>query len=460
MYIFQNALKNLKRNKGRNILVGIILFSIITTMGISFIINTTAEGIIDDYKNRFGSEALIMPDFEKISQGSGVYNLENITVSKYKEIAKSQALKEYELSTELSTVGHGVKAKDEDKNSGQSMSMTTNIDGGEVIETKMPTLKLLATTNSSLSSEFEDDTRKIVEGEIYKEKDECIISEDLAKINKIKVGDEIELENTATPKGKKIKLKVAGIYRDLTKEYSFDFKQAYMNRRNEILTSFETSEQYLGDTGYVIAKFILKSPHMLESFTEDVRKAGIGEDYKVTTDEEGYNKIVAPVEGLTKVTNMFMMVVFVLGGGILVLLSVMAIRERKYEVGVLRAMGMKKWKVTLQFLSENIIITLICLLMGIGASTIGAQPVADNLLENQIKIVEQQQNNMSGGFIQSVDSTRGGEISEIEKLNVSLNSEVILKIIMVSMVLAILSSGVSIGYIMKYEPIKILSERN
>jgi len=30
---------------------------------------------------------------------------------------------------------------------------------------------------------------------------------------------------------------------------------------------------------------------------------------------------------------------FVVGGGIIVLLSFMALRERKYEIGVLRAMG-------------------------------------------------------------------------------------------------------------------------
>ncbi|MFU2108463.1 FtsX-like permease family protein [Paenibacillus larvae] len=40
----------------------------------------------------------------------------------------------------------------------------------------------------------------------------------------------------------------------------------------------------------------------------------------------------------------YIVIVLVLGAVILILLSSIAIRERKYEIGVLRAIGMKKGK--------------------------------------------------------------------------------------------------------------------
>ena len=59
MYILQNALKNLVRNKGRNLMIGAIIFVIILTTVVSLIINNTSSAVIEDYKERFASEVRI-----------------------------------------------------------------------------------------------------------------------------------------------------------------------------------------------------------------------------------------------------------------------------------------------------------------------------------------------------------------------------------------------------------------
>ena len=70
MYIFKNAMKNIYRNKGRNILIGIIILGIIVSTVVAFSINTTTDEIIKDYKNRFGSEVTLAPDMEKLMNQS------------------------------------------------------------------------------------------------------------------------------------------------------------------------------------------------------------------------------------------------------------------------------------------------------------------------------------------------------------------------------------------------------
>lgn len=62
MYVIQNAIKNVGRNKGRNILMAVIIFAIMLTTAVSIIINTTTGTIIEDYKSRFGSEVNITFD--------------------------------------------------------------------------------------------------------------------------------------------------------------------------------------------------------------------------------------------------------------------------------------------------------------------------------------------------------------------------------------------------------------
>ena len=65
MYIFQNALKNITRNKGRNILLAVIIFAIVTAIVVSLAINNTSSAVIDDYKDRFGLRVYLSPDMEK-----------------------------------------------------------------------------------------------------------------------------------------------------------------------------------------------------------------------------------------------------------------------------------------------------------------------------------------------------------------------------------------------------------
>ena len=66
MYILKNAGRNIIRNKGRNILMGVIILAIIATSAVALIIHNTSNGIIDDYRERFGSEVRITPDMERL----------------------------------------------------------------------------------------------------------------------------------------------------------------------------------------------------------------------------------------------------------------------------------------------------------------------------------------------------------------------------------------------------------
>ncbi len=51
MYILKNAMKNIWRNKGRNITIGIIMLGIIVSTVVAFSINTTTDEIIKNYKD-------------------------------------------------------------------------------------------------------------------------------------------------------------------------------------------------------------------------------------------------------------------------------------------------------------------------------------------------------------------------------------------------------------------------
>ena len=176
--------------------------------------------------------------------------------------------------------------------------------------------------------------------------------------------------------------------------------------------------------------FYLRSPDLLSAFEVELRDKGLPDDWIVFRDESAYRRMIKPIENLQGVSFTFLIIVLVFGASIMVLLSVIAIRERKYEIGVLRAMGMKKRKVAFCLWIEVITITCICYVCGMLAGTLLAQPVSNALW------------------------TGDGQIS------ISLSGITILTIFGVSVLLATIAGAVSVSRITKYEPIKILMERN
>ncbi|WP_252244652.1 MULTISPECIES: ABC transporter permease [unclassified Clostridium] len=464
MYVLKNAMKNIWRNKGRNSLIGIIILGIIVSTVVAFSINTTTYEIIKDYKNRFGSEVTLSPDMEKLmSQSQTGKRPEAITNKQYFDFAKSEYIKESIFKTEFGVLSKTLKAVDSDvdKNNGMSSSTLIGTDGKQ-IQSDPPKIKIVGNSDLKSLEEFNNDKRKIIEGEIYKEKDECVVSKEFAELNNIKVGDIIDVNRVVNIDEEPFKLKVSGIYLDATDEYSgLPFKEAYMNRRNEILTSFETAQgMYKNEDLYVDAKYFLKNPDMLKDFEKEIRAKGLPNIFNVATDEASYNKIVGPVEGLSSITLMFVLVVLGLGSIILVLLNTLSIKERKYEIGVLRAIGMKKWKVASGLISEALMVTVICLGIGIGVGSIVAQPVSNTLLQKQIASQKEAQNKPTNGFMITTGNSNGEtDLETISEIDVKLNGKALLEVTGIALLIVLLSSAVGVSYITKYEPRKILTER-
>lgn len=156
-----------------------------------------------------------------------------------------------------------------------------------------------------------------------------------------------------------------------------------------------------------------------------------------------------------------MWIVLIVGGVILLFVTTMAIRERKYEIGVLRAMGMKKAKVAVMLVVETVMITAACLGIGLGIGNALSQPVANVLIASQSEATEQDsqlsvQPNGSVNIGMAADS----DVQPLQEIDVSLTVDAATQIILIALLLALLSSVAGVVFITRYEPMKILSERN
>ncbi len=451
MYILKNSIKNLYRNKGRNIIVAIIILAMLTFTAISMIINSATDNVIKNYKEQFGSEVYLQYDYDKIAEdekNEGWAEIPEISDEIKIALSDSEFLKETMIQVLYPAYGKELKGLDQEKSeSNGNIESAPNTSGGYY----EPNLTVYGYNTPELMKDFKEGKRKITSGKMFENDNECVISEDFAKLNNLKVGDIIEISDlskdaTFDP----LKLTITGIYFDVT-ENKFGFSSPYTNPRNEILTTYETMKNYQNNIAktklYTVdATYYLKNPEMLDAFNKEAHEKGLHKNYMMSTDELSYNKIVKPAESLANVSSIFLVAVLIIGSVILILLSVLSIRERKYEIGVLRAMGMKKGKVVRGILYESLITIAFCLVIGLSIGAATAQPVSNMISKSQ---VENSQNN-----------NWGGAMVEQEDIEVVLTPKAVVNVSAIALLIAVISSSVGVLFILRYEPMKILSERN
>ena len=108
MYILKNAIISITRNKGRNILIGIIVLVIACCSTITLAIKNTATSLINSYKDAYEVEATIgfnrenMKDKFDFTNKEGMDdmkenfdNISSLTVDDIKEYADSDYVKNY-----------------------------------------------------------------------------------------------------------------------------------------------------------------------------------------------------------------------------------------------------------------------------------------------------------------------------------------------------------------------------
>jgi putative ABC transport system permease protein len=382
---------------------------------------------------------------------------------------------------------------------------------------------LIGYSSYSAMTDFVNGTSSISDGEIFElSSDEpvCVISDELATYNTLSTGDTITLINPNNTE-ESYTLTISGIYSNsqstATSGGSMMGFSASSDPANQILMSSAavdalvsaseevatvTTDSTTGqETTTALAKqvsgtYVFDDVDAYEQFEEQARELGLSDSYTITSsDLSSYEQSLVPLENLSKMALWFLLVVLVIGAIILIVINIFNVRERKYEVGVLAAIGMKKGKIALQFLYESLIITVAAILIAGVSGVIASVPVTNLLLENQIASQSTSQTRMENAFGMSMDEMRGGgrggdeqmaaptdapdataeaptgdaisggglfDISNqyVSEVTSAANLTVVLQLFLIGILLALLASAVSIVFVLRYEPMRILANRD
>lgn len=488
MYLFKNAVRNIKRSIGKNILIGIIVLIIGFACCLSLSIKQAAQTTKEEGLANLNVTATIsydrkgaMENMEPPTEGSEpdksqmaqIFSQGNLSIDELEVYAKANSVKDFYYTSNLSLNAYdGIDPIE--SNTDSSMN-DMGARGGMKIESSDFTL--IGYSSYDAMSDFIDGIKSVEEGSLFNidATNECIISDELAIYNSIEVGDTITLSNPNN-ESETFTLSVTGIY---TSSESDVMGMQRNDPANQIYTSYLTTSTLVtnskknsaneSDSTYLTAQtngtYVFENVDDYEAFEEEARTLGLDDSYTISSsDITAYEQSLTPLTNLANYANTFLWVILAIGGAILIVFNIFRLRERKYEIGVLAAIGMNKIKIATQFMIELFIVTLLAIIVGIGLGSATSVPITNSLLaqssttstlESQMPSDMQhggpETKGQSGMFAQSTNY-----ISEVTS---ATNFTVILQLLGIGLLLTVISGVISILFILRYEPLRILSDR-
>ena len=494
MYLVKNAFRNMTRNKGKNILIGVIITVITICTCIALAIHKAGSNLVNTYTESNPLEVSFTLDMSKLRNASTTEksSFTSLTVDAVKKYANSNLVKDYYYTLETSINGSGITAVT-DTTSTSSDNNSSPDGGNNQDDKKMQNIgdfRITAYSNFAYLSDFTDGTKKITSGKMVSgssDDKEVVISKDLADKNSLKVGDSITLA-LSSDSSKTYTYKIIGIYKDSSDSSSTSFMQMNaLNSANQIYANLSSVQEILdaegtdSDTTRMVAnngltaKFYLKNNSNLKKFEKEAKKKGLSSYYTTTTNKEEILSTLKPIQNITTFSINFLIVILILGIVVLTVINFLNIRDRKYEIGVLRAIGMSKSKVTLQLVMEVLFVSIASLIIGTSLGTILSQPVTNKMLASEIKSYKETTTNTEKNFGGNGFSKPSGNVNSqanggpgsvnksttnyVKSLKVKIDAVTLLELFGISILLTSTSALVASLVINKYNPNKILQNR-
>ena len=436
MYILKNAITSIKRNKGRNLLIGLIIMVIAIAVTVTLAINNTAASLIKAYKDKYQVEASITVNRENMMKDFNPNDRENsksdmkdkfnlassLTETDIKNYADSKYVKSYYYTSSVKVNSNELEKAE--------MSSNNDMPERKKDEDDSSNFEIKGYSSYDAMNEFISGSYKITDGEIFTDftSNNCLINSELAAINNLKVGDTITFtdDNNNT-----YQLVISAIF----EEASSDNKSMFSSSANTIITSsnfinkMSTTNSELKVS--VNPTFILTSKDVVDKFSSELTSKGLDENLMVTTNLESIDESVSTISNVKTFAVTFLVITLIIGAAVLLIINMINIRERKYEIGVLRTIGMKKTKVCLQFILELLIVALASLLLGAGIGSFVSVPISNKLLANEIATSKTENNNIRENFGKNdkLNDRKFNGVANVEVFD-SINATVDVKVLL------------------------------
>ncbi|MDS9999923.1 ABC transporter permease [Listeria cossartiae subsp. cayugensis] len=497
MNFFKRAWLSMKARKGRSVLQ-LIIFTVVCVLILSgFTIQSAADKASELAREQLGGTVTLTVDREKQMQAmreeasssdsssteaKPKFESSPINVSDANDLAKLDHVASYNYysSTQALASGFDPIESSGDTSSSDDSSTTTQTQGPgggqggpQMVDADLSISGLL---DSATSTDFEAGTSELTSGVAItsadKDKNVAMVEENLAEENDWKVGDSFTV--TSSDGNTKVTLKIVGIYK--TTDAGSDMAQnfSFLNPYNKVYVPYTVANTIKGsDYKNTVdsAVYTMDDAANISAFEKEAKKVDSidWDTFKLDANDTLYQQMIGPIDSVASFSKNVVYIVSIAGALILGLLVMMQVRDRKYEMGVLLAIGEKRGKLIAQFFVEILIVALISFGLAAASSHYVAQLAGNQLLEQQNSSTTETsttENRGPGGSGQGGPGGFAGSVSnltknteQIKELDIQVTLEDMLKMGGIGIGIAFISVLLPAALVLRMNPKTILTKQ-
>ena len=367
---------------------------------------------------------------------------ETLDIKDIEKLAKTNGIADYNITTAITAVNPVNFQRIEDKDVDQSVDV-----GG---------VSLIGNKDMKLDRNVLSGNLHIKEGRMItpKDKDMCVISEELAKQNNLKIGDKISFNDYHDTENSKVsEAEIVGIYQVDQKMSPLMQGDTYRSE-NVIFTDLRFPEKAEGETSPLYERAYFKV-EAYDEVKENLQKVDINwEQYDLIDNNGNSETMSSNFNDLAKVSEMMILVISVASFVILVFVFLFWLKNRVQEVGIFLSLGVPKLRIIGQIWSEAIMIAVLSLMLSFAVAPAVSKVTANYLVSQQVQQMQEEEKNNEG----KVSTEYVAPKQDVQNISVEVTPEMYLLdgvSVLVLITASVLVSGI---VILKRNPKDILSE--
>ena len=321
--------------------------------------------------------------------------------------------------------------------------------------------KVVGNTHSDWDTYFTEAGFELLEGRHITEGDSnvLLIHKNFAVRNGLSVGDHLVLATVGNDIERQVEVEIIGIFSSTLPQDAYGMAPSYDLYENVSFSDNRTYSQLLFEDGtghYQYGDFYVDDPAKLDTSIANVKGLG-GMDWEkciFSKHDADYQNAKTALESLQKLVTTIIAVLIVVSTALLTLILYLWIRNRVHETGVLLAMGFSKRNILMQHFAEILMIAVIAFTMSFGTSTLVAQRVGDNLLQQ----ASTEQITVANLTEDSVETDTTNELVSITSIDVSVSPFHLLCVYAIGIGIILLSIFLAAYPVMRMKPKDILTK--
>lgn len=267
----------------------------------------------------------------------------------------------------------------------------------------------------------------------------ALVGTTLASKNNLKVGSTFTAYSTT--------ITVSGI---------FDAGNTFSN--NQVIMPLATVQKLAGEVGDVTsATLTVDSITNVASVTTAAEKV-LGSAADVTNAAAQAQTTIAPLQNIQSI-SLYSLIGAVVAGAIIILLTmIMIVRERRREIGVLKAIGASNLKVMFQFMVEATTLTVLGAVIGIVLGVVAGNPITHLLVTNST--TNTTITSSFGGVTTKISGGGGRGLgfvrNNVSSIHAAIGWSIILDGLAAAIIIAVVGSALASFFIAKIRPAEVM----